>query len=193
VHIRNAQGSDSGRGSTAAGIYPTELSTDRERGAGISRTGDRMMLLSSLQRHELLAKYGCYAMECCDSCRRILGPVCFTRRGCEGVWCSRECRGDGERRTIRKGGRPPKYKTEHERREAERRQNVERQRAFRAKTQSNGKPSRSFAETKDLQVQKTRLRTTPLPSLFRHENRAFAKAGAKAAKQWRVRYNMHSI
>src|SRR5262249_16793638 len=62
--------------------------------------------------------------ECCDRCRQPLGPVRFTRQCEAGVWCSRECRGDAGQRKIRKGGRPRKYKSEHERRHAERRQNA---------------------------------------------------------------------
>jgi hypothetical protein len=120
------------------------------------------MLLAIQKSYELLAKYGFFAREICDKCGIVLGAVRFTRRDESGVWCSRECRGDGDRRTIRKGGRPCKYKTENERRQAERRQNAERQKAFRVRVQRNGKLSRSFAETKDLQAQKTHLSHCPL-------------------------------
>ena len=125
------------------------------------------MQLTSVQSYGLLAKHGCFAKECCDRCGQLLGPVRFTRRGDDWVWCSRECRGDRDRRTIRKGGRPRKYKTEHDRLHAERRQNAERQRAYRVRVQRNGKPSRSFAETKDLKEKKTHLSHYPLaPSLL---------------------------
>ena len=126
------------------------------------------MLLTLQQRNEVFAKHGCYAKDCCDRCGQLLGPVRFTRRGESGIWCSQKCRGDGDRTTIRKGGRPRRYKTEHDRREAERRQNAERQKAFRERVQRNGKPSPSFAETKDLQAQKTPLShyllTRPFPA-----------------------------
>ena len=120
------------------------------------------MLLTTKQSERLLAKHGVFAREICDKCGIVLGAVRFTRRDESGVWCSRECRGDGDQRTIRKGGRPCKYKTENERRQAERRQNAERQKAYRVRVQRNGKLSRSFAETKDLQAQKTHLSHYPL-------------------------------
>src|SRR5216683_5413293 len=82
------------------------------------------MLLTIQKSYELLAKYQFFAREICDTCGIVLGAIRFTRRDESGVWCSRECRGDGDRRTIRKGGRPRKYKTENERRQAERRQNA---------------------------------------------------------------------
>jgi hypothetical protein len=57
-------------------------------------------------------------LEICDRCGLGIGPVRFTRKDDPGVWCSRECRGDGERRTIRKSGRPQKYENGEERRAA---------------------------------------------------------------------------
>jgi hypothetical protein len=92
--------------------------------------------LTEAQSRELLQKHGVYATEACDKCGKILGPERhFTRFGEDGAWCSRECR-DGaqaaERHTaIRKGGRPQKYRTDRERRIAERQQNAIRQQAFR--------------------------------------------------------------
>jgi hypothetical protein len=53
-------------------------------------------------RQRLLAERGITPTECCDRCGRFLGAVRFLRRGEPGVWCSRECRGDGEWRTGRK-------------------------------------------------------------------------------------------
>jgi len=140
------------------------------------------MLLATQKSYELLAKYGFFVREICDKCGIVLGAVRFTRRDESGVWCSRECRGDGDRRTIRKGGRPRKYKTENDRRQAERRQNAERQKAFRVRVQRNGKLSRSFAETKDLQAQKTHLSHCPLTPALQSRKRVFAKAGAQAIK-----------
>jgi hypothetical protein len=129
------------------------------------------MLLTIQKSYELLAKYQFFAREICDTCGIVLGAVRFTRRDESGVWCSRECRGDGDRRTIRKGGRPRKYKTENDRRQAERRQNAVRQKAFRVRVQRNGKLSRSLAEIKDLQAQKTPLSHYPLtPASARPEN-----------------------
>jgi hypothetical protein len=136
------------------------------------------MLLTPQQSYELQAKHGCYAKECCDLCGQLLGPVRFTRRGESGIWCSQKCRGDGDRTTIRKGGRPRKYKTENVRRQAERRQNAERQKAFRGRVQRNGKPSRSFAETKDLKVQKTHLSHYPLTLTLPARKTAFRQGGS---------------
>jgi len=53
------------------------------------------MKLSQAQSYALLAKHGSYVSEICDRCGRGIGPVCFTRRGDPGVWCSRKCR-DGK-------------------------------------------------------------------------------------------------
>ena len=108
------------------------------------------MELTTAQSYELLAEHGCYVTEACDVCGQLLGSVRYTRRGEDGVWCSRECRGDAERPAIRKGGRPRKYKS-----------NAERQRVYRTRL-SVTKRSRSFAETKDLQAQKTPLSNIPL-------------------------------
>ena len=138
-------------------LQPTRSPKNASRGEG-----GIGMLLAIQKSYELLAKYGFFAREICDKCGIVLGAVRFTRRDESGVWCSRECRGDGDQRTIRKGGRPCKYKTENERRQAERRQNAERQKAFRVRVQRNGKLPRSFAETKDLQPQKTHLSHYPL-------------------------------
>lgn len=112
------------------------------------------MLLTVQQAYELLGKHGVFAREICDKCGAVLGAVRFTRKDESGVWCSRECCGDGERRAIRKGGRPRKYKTD-----------AERQRAYRANL-SVTKPPRSLAETKDLQARKTPLSTTPHSPVF---------------------------
>ena len=120
------------------------------------------MRLTTEQAYSLLKKRDCYADQACDKCGRILGPRRYTRKDESGEWCSRECRGDGHQRTIRKGGRPRKYESERDRLQAERRQNAERQKAFRRRAESNGKPSRSFAETKELRVRKTPLWHYPL-------------------------------
>jgi hypothetical protein len=93
------------------------------------------MRLTEAQSRELLEKHGVYVTEVCDKCGQILGQVRFTRFGEPGEWCSRLCR-DGAaiakpNRATRKSGRPPKYRTDRERRIAERRQNAIRQQAFR--------------------------------------------------------------
>jgi hypothetical protein len=76
------------------------------------------MLLTIQQGYELLANYGCFAREICDKCGALLGAVRFTRRDEAGAWCSRECRGDGERQVIRKGGRPREYESSAQRQRA---------------------------------------------------------------------------
>jgi hypothetical protein len=53
------------------------------------------MLLTIQQSYELLAKHGCYVREACDRCGQVLGHMRYTRKGDDGVWCSRECR-DGK-------------------------------------------------------------------------------------------------
>lgn len=50
------------------------------------------MKLTEAQSHELMRKHGVYLTEACDKCGKLLGPVRFTRKGEDGVWCSRECR-----------------------------------------------------------------------------------------------------
>jgi hypothetical protein len=116
------------------------------------------MKLTQAYTLNLLAKYGVHVMEACDKCGQILGPVRFKRQGESGDWCSRKCRGDRAKQSIRKGGRPRKYKTEVARRQAERRQNTKRQRAFRERVQRNGKPLCNITKTNGLQGQ-----NSPLP------------------------------
>jgi len=124
------------------------------------------VLLTFQQSYELLAEHGVFAREICDKCGAVLGPVRFTRRNESGLWCSRKCRGDAHRDAIRKGGRPRRYRTEDARTNAERLQNAERQKAFRVRSQRNGKPPRILSETKDLQEQKTPPSAIPLTPLF---------------------------
>jgi hypothetical protein len=119
------------------------------------------MLLAIQKSYELLAKYGFFAREICDKCGTVLGAVRFARRDESGVWCSRECKGDIQRETIRKGGRPRKYESPTERRSAKTRQ----QRGYRAISVWK-KPLRIVSKTKDLQARKSGLSTTPLTSLF---------------------------
>src|SRR5215475_9777855 len=57
--------------------------------------GHERMKLAMAQKYALLAKHGCFVIEACDKCGRLLGPVRFARQGKSGVWCSRQCR-DGK-------------------------------------------------------------------------------------------------
>jgi hypothetical protein len=61
------------------------------------------MDLSTELRKRLLIDCGICVAEACDRCGTLVGPIRFTRIEDSGVWCSRECRGDGERRVIRRG------------------------------------------------------------------------------------------
>jgi hypothetical protein len=71
------------------------------------------------QSYELLSKYGCYIIAIYDKCGRDgLGSMRYTRKDDRGVWCFFECRGDGERQKVHKGGRPRKYKDECTRKSA---------------------------------------------------------------------------
>ncbi len=93
------------------------------------------MRLTEARSRELLRVHGIYAREVCDGCRKILGHLRFTRYGEPGEWCSRQCRDGVEAAAqyvaTRKGGRPPKYRTQGERCKA----NAGYQRAFRQKGQ----------------------------------------------------------
>jgi hypothetical protein len=80
------------------------------------------MRLSIQESRALLERHGCYITAICDKCGRGLGAAIFTRRGESGVWCSPDCRGDADRKVIRKGGRPRKYSTREECRAAKTRQ-----------------------------------------------------------------------
>ncbi len=120
------------------------------------------MRLSTEQSYALLEKYGCYVTEACDRCGQLLGPVRITRRGDSGVWCSRECRGDGERRAIRKNGRPRKYRSAEQCRAAK----TQQQRNYRLCPDVE-KTACIQMETKDLQAQKSPLSHTPLGGNFR--------------------------
>lgn len=76
------------------------------------------MLLTTQQAREIQQRFGVYAKECCDRCTRVLGPVRYTRAETTEVFCSQECRGDGDRQVIRRGGRPRKYRNPQEARNA---------------------------------------------------------------------------
>ena len=124
------------------------------------------MHLTTQQSYDLLARHGAFAREICDKCGAVLGAVRFTRRDESGVWCSRECRGDGERRTTRKNGRPCKYRNGEECRAAKTRQ----QRSYRSR-RGVEKTVCIRSETKDLQAQKSPLSQYPLtwPHLARKQ------------------------
>ena len=112
------------------------------------------MRISLTTTYALLARHGVFAREACDRCGQLLGAVRFTRLGDSGVWCSRACRGDRERPTIHRGGRPRKHATD-----------ADRQRVYRSRL-SVTKPVSSLLETKDLQAQKSPLSHIPLARLF---------------------------
>jgi hypothetical protein len=120
------------------------------------RRGIRV-LLSVKKSYELLAKYGCFAREICDTCGIVLGAVRFTRNGESEVYCSRECMGDAQRSVTLRPGRPRKYKTHSERRAAKTRQ----QQVYRSHP-SVEKTVRIESETKNLQTQKSPLSQYPL-------------------------------
>jgi hypothetical protein len=115
------------------------------------------MKLTTQQSYELLAKHGVFAREICDKCGAVLGAVRFTRRNETGVWCSPECRGDGDRQATRKNGRPRKYRNGEESRASKTRQ----QRNYRSRLGVE-KTVCIQSETKDLQAQKTPLSHYPL-------------------------------
>jgi hypothetical protein len=115
------------------------------------------MMLTVSQGYTLLAKHGVFAREICDKCGAVLGAVRFMRKDESGVWCSRDCRGDGERQAARKNGRPRKYRNGEECRAAKTGQ----QRGYRQVAVWKKLP-RSLSETKDLQARKTPLSTIPL-------------------------------
>jgi hypothetical protein len=126
------------------------------------------MLLTVQQSRALLEKHGVYAQELCDKCGAVLGAVRFTRRDDAGVWCSRECRGDG-RQAIRKNGRPRKYQNGEESRAAKTRQ----QRDYRSRPGVE-KTVCIQSETKDLQARKWPLSTIPLTRSISARKRAFS-------------------
>ncbi len=110
------------------------------------------MLLTIQKSYELLAKYGCFAREICDKCGIVLGAVRFTRYGESEVYCSRECRGDGQRSaTHRRGGRENTKLTanaEQQRRDSS---------GFIGRHPNVEKTVRIQSETKNLQTQKVPL------------------------------------
>lgn len=142
------------------------------------------MLLREELRGRLLEDRGIYVTEACDACGQLLGPVRYTRRGEPGVWCSRECRGDvAEQRAIRRGGRPRKYRTDEARQVAEKAQNVERQREFRARVQRNGKPTDNSFVSSDSQTQKVHLSHHPLTGPFRSVNHPASKGSETSRRR----------
>ncbi len=98
------------RAATPSGDHSTKVSNRTVVRGGVGL----VMLLTDRQARELLSKHGIFAREICDKCGAVLGAVRFTRRDEAGVWCSPECRGDGERKATRKNGRPCKYRNSEE-------------------------------------------------------------------------------
>jgi len=130
------------------GVAPAHTFSEKR----VSVRGGIRMLLAIQKSYELLAKYGCFAREICDTCGSVLGAVRFTRYGESEVYCSRECRGNAHRPAALRPGRPRKYKPTA---------NVEPQR--RDSSRSIGshpnveKTVRIQSETKNLQTQKLPL------------------------------------
>ena len=55
------------------------------------------MMLKEEIRQRLLADRGVTPLEACDRCGALLGAVRYVReRRRVGVWCSPECRGEGD-------------------------------------------------------------------------------------------------
>ena len=127
-------------------------------GSRNSSGGRIAVLLTVHQSYELLTKHGVYANEICDKCGAVLGAVRFTRKDESGVWCGRECRGDGKRQVIRRTGRPRKYENGDERRLAKTRQ----QRTYRSRP-SVERTLCIQSETKDLQAQNCVSALPPYP------------------------------
>ena len=110
------------------------------------------MLLAIQKSYEFLANYGFFAREIYDTCGIVLGAVRFARHNESKVYCSRECRGDAQRSSTHRQGRPRKYKTDRERRAAKTRQ----QQVYRSHPNVE-KTVRIQSETKNLQTQKVPL------------------------------------
>jgi hypothetical protein len=126
------------------------------------------VLLTIQKSYELLANYGCFAREICDKCGIVLGAVHFTRRNESGAWCSRACRGDGERQAIRKGGRPREYES-----------SAQRQRAYRKRLGCYETPSK-IIRNKGLAGTKNGPLALPLnPSTSAQEMACSEKGGAR--------------
>jgi len=124
------------------------------------------MRLTSAQSRELLRTHGVFVREACDTCAVLIHYANrFTIRGVDGVWCSRECR-DGiaaaERHVAtRKGGRPRKYRSDRERRVAQRRQNATRQQTYRQSRSVTENPLVSFSFCGRTEAEKQPLAIPP--------------------------------
>jgi hypothetical protein len=136
------------RGQSESWVAPAHTFTEMH---AASRRGVSM-LLAIQKSYELLANYGFFAREICDKCGIVLGAVRFTRHNESKVYCSRECRGDAQRSSTHRQGRPRKYKTDRERRAAKTRQ----QHVYRSHPNVE-KTVRIQSETKNLQTQKVPL------------------------------------
>jgi|SRR5208282_6013301 len=136
------------------GVAPAHTFSEKR----VSGRGGIGMLLAIQKSYELLAKYGLFAREICDTCGIVLGAVRFTRHNESKVYCSRECRGDAQRSATHRRGRPCKYKTDRERRAAKTRQ----QQVYRSHPNVE-KTVRIQSETKNLQTQKVALSYLGIP------------------------------
>ena len=136
------------RGQSDSWVTPAQVFGEK-RATG--RRGARV-LLAIQKSYELLANYGFFAREICDTCGIVLGAVRFTRHNESEVYCSRECKLDAHRSVTLRRGRPRKHKTDRERRAAKTRQ----QQVYRSQPNVE-KTARIQSETKNLQAQKLPL------------------------------------
>jgi len=136
------------RGQSESWVAP-DHTFGAKHGAGRRGIG---MLLTIQNSYELLERYGFFAREICDTCGIVLRAVRFARHNESKVYCSRECRGDAQRSSTHRRGRPRKYKTDRECRAAKTRQ----QQVYRSHP-SVEKTVHIQSETKNLQTQKVPL------------------------------------
>ena len=136
------------RGQSESWVAP-DHTFGAKHGAGRRGIG---MLLTIQNSYELLERYGFFAREICDTCGIVLRAVRFARHNESKVYCSRECRGDAQRSSTHRRGRPRKYKTDRECRAAKTRQ----QQVYRSHPNVE-KTVRIQSETKNLQTQKVPL------------------------------------
>lgn len=123
--------------------------TSLRAGAVFARHGTRFsfggkMRIPVEEQVRLRGERGICATDACDTCGKVLGAIRHTRRGEPGEWCSETCRDGAEVATVRengrRGGRPPKYRSEAARQRAERVQAAERQKAFRSRRRVTENP-----------------------------------------------------
>jgi hypothetical protein len=119
------------------------------------------MRIDKVQSEQILELFGVWATAACDRCGNVIGAVRWTRRGEPGEWCSELCRdGDRAERKSRLGGRPRKYRTEQERRNAK----TEQQRDYRHGVLSVEKTPSQVCTNKELaNAKNASLASPPYP------------------------------